>query len=275
MAATYRPRLQKEGKLTGSAGSTLPVMVNLVGAIDDKAPVLGIPREILRPLTTFSQAGDIADRLAEAFGGDRLVIRYSGWRKGGLKSSVLTGFDPEGKLGGAKGLGTLADKLQGMNARLFPDADFQYVYRDKLFDGFSSSKDVVRFITSESAYKPAYNKATFVPDADEMCIRDSGDAAALYEHGRWADQQPGGGTRRVGCYHPSKPGAIRQHGGVRRRVLRAGLRPVPAVPGGGEKESVPAGIRHHRRGGRHAGRCLLYTSCAAARAPSRARWCAG
>lgn len=71
VAATYRTRLQKEGKLTGSAGSTLPVMVNLVGAIDDKAPVLGIPREILRPLTTFSQAGDIADRLAEAFGGDR------------------------------------------------------------------------------------------------------------------------------------------------------------------------------------------------------------
>ena len=168
VAATYRIRLQKEGKLTGSAGATLPVMVNLVGAIDDKAPVLGIPREILRPLTTFSQAGDIADRLAEAFGGDRLVIRYSGWRKGGLKSSVLTGFDPEGKLGGAKGLGALADKLQGMNARLFPDADFQYVYRDKLFDGFSSSKDVVRFITSESAYKPAYNKATFVPDADGL-----------------------------------------------------------------------------------------------------------
>ena len=81
---------------------------------------------------------------------------------------MLTGFDPEGKLGGAKGLGTLADKLQGMNARLFPDADFQYVYRDKLFDGFSSSKDVVRFITSESAYKPAYNKATFVPDADGL-----------------------------------------------------------------------------------------------------------
>lgn len=164
VAAAYRSRLKEEGSLDGSAGSTLPIMVNLIGAIDDKAPVLGVPREIIRPLTTFAQAETIADRLAEVFGGERLVFRYSGWRKGGLKSSVLTGFDPEGKLGGAKGLQSLTNKLAEMNARLFPDADFQYVYRDKWFDGFSSSGDVVRFITSESAYKPAYNKATFIPD---------------------------------------------------------------------------------------------------------------
>lgn len=112
----------------------------------------------MRPLTTFEQAGEIVDRLAQTFGGDRLIIRYSGWRKGGLKSSLLDGFDPEGKLGGEKGLLALAEKLTGMNARLFPDADFQYVYRDGLFDGFSSTNDVVRFITSESAYKPAYNQ---------------------------------------------------------------------------------------------------------------------
>ena len=156
------------GALNGSSGDKLPVMVNIIGAIDDKEPVLGVPREVLRPLTTFEQAGEIADRLAQAFGGDRLVIRYSGWRKGGLKSSLLDGFDPEGKLGGEKDLLALAEKLTGMGARLFPDADFQYVYRDGLFDGFSSTNDVVRFITSESAYKPAYNKATFAADEDGL-----------------------------------------------------------------------------------------------------------
>lgn len=168
VAAAYRTRLKADGALNGSSGDKMPIMVNLIGAIDDKAPVLGIPREIVRPLTTFEQAGEIVDRLAQTFGGDRLIIRYSGWRKGGLKSSLLDGFDPEGKLGGEKGLLALAEKLTGMNARLFPDADFQYVYRDGLFDGFSSTNDVVRFITSESAYKPAYNKATFVADEEGL-----------------------------------------------------------------------------------------------------------
>ena len=168
IAAAYRNRLKAEGALNGSSGDKLPVMVNIIGAIDDKMPVLGVPREILRPLTTFSQAEEIVGRLAEAFGGDRLVIRYSGWRKGGVKSSLLNGFDPEGKLGGEQGLLALAEKLTGMGARLFPDADFQYVYRDSLFDGFSSTNDVVRFITSESAYKPAYNKATFVADKEGL-----------------------------------------------------------------------------------------------------------
>ena len=156
------------GREASSAAGDVPLFLDMFMGVRVQENFLGIPYHTLRPLTTFSQAVDIADRVAEACGGDRLVIRYSGCGKGGLKSSVLTGFDPEGKLGGAKGLGALADKLQGMNARLFPDADFQYVYRDKLFDEFSSSKDVVRFITSESAYKPAYNKATFVPDADGL-----------------------------------------------------------------------------------------------------------
>ncbi len=168
VATAYRSRLQAEKQLDGSMDKQLPVIVNLIGAIEDTVPVLGIPREVLKPLTTFSQATDIVRRLDTLFDGNPLYVRYTGWRSGGIKSSILTGVDAEKKLGGQQGLDALSEVLTGLGGQLFPDADFQYVYRDKWFDGFSSSRDVARFITSEAAFKPAYNKANFLPDADGL-----------------------------------------------------------------------------------------------------------
>ncbi len=165
LAADYRQSLEKEKGLVGKSDQNpTPILANLIGAVDDKQPIMGFPREVIVPLTTFKQAEEIVGKLNHMFPESPLIIRYSGWRKGGLKSSVLNRFDAEGKLGGNKGILSLLDSMNGMNAKLFPDADFQYVYRDNLFDGFGATKDVVRFITRESAFKPEYNKANFMPE---------------------------------------------------------------------------------------------------------------
>jgi hypothetical protein len=171
IATTYRQNLTKKKGFGGKSGNNIdqaPLLVNLIGAIDDKQPIMGFPREVIVPLTTFKQAEEIIGKLNNMFPNIPLIIRYSGWRKGGLKSSVLNRFDAERKLGGNKGLLSLVDSMSGMNAKLLPDADFQYVYRDILFDGFSASNDVVRFITREAAFKPQYNKANFMPEENGL-----------------------------------------------------------------------------------------------------------
>lgn len=170
VAQRYRQMLRDSGGLAQTAAAPgQAAVVRLLGAIDDKEPIAGIPCEVIRPLTTFEQAASIAGELTQALDGVPLVFRYSGWQKGGVKSPVQTAVKAEGKLGGNAGLEALRKTLAQQEIPLYPDADFQYVYRDSLADGFNRKRDSVQFITREYAYKPIYNIANFLPEASGRC----------------------------------------------------------------------------------------------------------
>lgn len=165
IAADYRRYLTEEGILPAADEEMrLPVMIELIGAIDDIEPFLGVPKEVIRPLTSFSQAVEIAGELSEIFPDSELVVRYRGWQRGGMKSAIASDGKAERLLGGNRGFALMVEAMNKLGVRLFPDVDLQYVYRDRNFDGFSITRNTVRFITSEAAYKPQYNKANFLAD---------------------------------------------------------------------------------------------------------------
>lgn len=168
VAQEYREQLLDRGVLRVQEEEALPLVVRMLGAIDDREPLLGVPREVIRPMTTFAQAQEMAEQLAEALPGSQLVVRYSGWREGGLKAKALEKFDAEGVLGGRKGFMAMAEALARQGIQLFPDADFQYAYRSSFLGGFGSAGEPVRLITSEAAVKPTYNVANFLPNEDGM-----------------------------------------------------------------------------------------------------------
>lgn len=168
VAQEYREQLLDRGVLRVQEEEALPLVVRMLGAIDDREPLLGVPREVIRPMTTFAQAQEMAEQLAEAFPDNQLVVRYSGWREGGLKAKALEKFDAEGVLGGRKGFMAMAEALARQGIQLFPDADFQYAYRSSFLGGFGSAGEPVRLITSEAAVKPTYNVANFLPNEDGM-----------------------------------------------------------------------------------------------------------
>lgn len=168
IAAAYRDQLTAAGRLPAMEDTAVPTVVQLLGAIDDIEPFLGIPREKLHALTTFTQAQDLVEQLTAALPDSRLMIQYTGWQKGGIKSGPASLLQAEGMLGGQKGLTALLNSCAEHGAELFPDADFQYVYRDAAFDGFRSSRDAARTVVSEKAYKPTFSAANFTADPGRL-----------------------------------------------------------------------------------------------------------
>ncbi len=168
LAKAYREELRENGTLSALSAAQVPTVLNLIGAIDDVEPFLGIPREIIVPLTTYAQAEQIAQEMHEALGETQLAIRYTGWQKGGIQTAAANKVRLEGALGGSGDFTQLVQWCRDNGVGLFPDTDFQNVYRTRLFDGYSRTDDAARFVLSETAYRADYNKANFLADPDKL-----------------------------------------------------------------------------------------------------------
>ena len=79
MAECYRNYLTERYDLTPvESRPSIPFYLELIGAIDKLEPVLGIAQTVTHPLTTFSQAQEIAADLGEQ-GIEQIQLKYTGW----------------------------------------------------------------------------------------------------------------------------------------------------------------------------------------------------
>lgn len=164
MAAHYRNQLASAGVLKPlQEEGELPLFVSVLGAIDKRKTVLGVPYKGLVPMTTFSEAGAIADRL----NGDcisNIQMRYLGWFNEGLNHKAPDKVKVDSQLGGASELKELSAKLTSMGGTLYPDVAFQHVFREE--GRFAPAADAARYITREQASRTPYNRAFNSMDLD-------------------------------------------------------------------------------------------------------------
>lgn len=156
MARMYREQLAKDGKLRPlEEGGNLPFYVDVLGSIDKQKSFLGIPYDAVVPMTSFAEAGQMAQALAEE-GIANVRMRYLGWFGKGMHHRPPVKAQPDRGLGGSTGLKKLAAQLAEQGGALYPDVAFQYVYRD---DGhFNPSADAARFVTREIAELHPYDR---------------------------------------------------------------------------------------------------------------------
>jgi len=128
-----------------------PFLVELIGAIDKDLPVMGVPRNVTVPLTTYEEANIIIEELLNE-GLDNLVIKYTGWSKGGIRHNYPDNVKLEKKLGNRKDFNSLLKTVEENDLKLFPDIAFLNVYRDKVFDGFIGYRDNSRFLSRRRAF---------------------------------------------------------------------------------------------------------------------------
>lgn len=137
----------------------VPVSVELIGAIDKRVVVAGLPVQKVVPTTTFGQAGDILGTLRES-GVRNLNARVAGWLKGGVKQKTLTGVRVLNELGGEKGAEALMEKARSYGIPLYFDGITAFAYDSGLLDGFVAARDAARYITREvneiSRYSPVF-----------------------------------------------------------------------------------------------------------------------
>lgn len=157
MAKDYRETLERQGDLTPlTEQADLPFYVSVLGAVDKRKTFLGVPYQGIVPLTTFEQAGEMADRLRQD-GVSNVHMRYLGWFNDGLNHEIPSSVKVEHKLGSVSDLRKLSGKLEQSGGKLYPDVAFQHVFQK---DGpFAPASDAARFITREEAARTPYNRA--------------------------------------------------------------------------------------------------------------------
>ena len=163
MAKEYETYLKKtygEKYFEMKKDTEAPVNVEVIGAVDKTEQILGIPVSRPLELTSFDEAGEIADEL-KANGFNNVNIRYTGWCNGGVNQTVLSKAKPIGKLGGKSDLKALSSKLSGMGYKLALNGITTLALDSNIFDGFFSFTDAAKNISEERMELHKYSSVTY------------------------------------------------------------------------------------------------------------------
>lgn len=156
MAHYYQDYLIDKGYLSRiNPKEDIPLMLELIGAVPDRQPILGIPRNVIIPMTTYKEAEAIISKLLENKI-DNLSVSYLGWMKNGFMSGYPTKVRLESKLGTEADLKDLIELTNSNQVNFYPSVDFMFVYRDTWFDGFRSTRDAARSLTRNVAVAGGY-----------------------------------------------------------------------------------------------------------------------
>ena len=166
MANYYRSYLvNRYGLERIDSDSPLPLNVELIGGIHDKQTVVGAPREVIHPMTTYTDVVTILNDLQNR-GVDHVRVRYVGWSKGGVEHFYPNKVRLEMSLGAEEDFQALLDFVDSNSVDLYLDVNFMTVYRNTLFDGFKVGRDAARFLNRSAAKVWDFNIATFQQISD-------------------------------------------------------------------------------------------------------------
>jgi hypothetical protein len=160
MARYYHHYLvERKGLTPKRQGEGIPFFLEVIGVVPKTQPVLGVAREVQLPLTTFSQAQAMVEKLLQS-GVTNLSLRYSGWLQGGLYHRYPNGVKLAPGLGGEQGLKDLAQFLRENQVPFYPAVEFLRVQRSGAFQGFTPSRQAARAVNGVYATWPDYDPVT-------------------------------------------------------------------------------------------------------------------
>ena len=159
MAKAYQQYLvENYGLKKTDASEDLPFFLSIVGNIVRDEPVIGVPREVVRSLTSFGQTAEIVQQLLDQ-DVNNIKLRYGGWLKGGPEHIFPTKVQFEKSVGGEEGFRKLQQFLADRGIEFYPQVGFQIVYQDKWLDGFRARRDAAKFFDNRPKRLRVYDLA--------------------------------------------------------------------------------------------------------------------
>jgi len=123
----YRARLIDEGVFTqNDSQSDIKFYYDVLGGVERREFFLGTQYRGLFAMTTFDEAGDMAEDLSER-GISNQVMNYQGWTNGGYYHDVFWRVHVPTKLGGRGRMELLSEKLAELGGTFYADVAFQKV----------------------------------------------------------------------------------------------------------------------------------------------------
>ena len=178
MAKEYRNILFAGAQKTQN--KDIPLAVEIVGAIEKKQQVFGIPKTRPYALTTYKETASIINQVQE-LGFENVNYKLSGFINGGIRSTLMNKVRFVSQLGGASGFKKMLKAVDGTSAKLYLDGSVQTQYRTGLFGGFMSYRDSARFVSDELCKLNEYSTIWYGKDDERdnyyllrQSLRDKG-----------------------------------------------------------------------------------------------------
>ena len=151
MAHEYRNRLlEKYAFPAYQFKDSVPIAVEITGAVNKTRHRLGIPFDLPLKLTSYKETEDMMHDFS-GFGWKNVHVKLTGWFNRSVDHSVPTRIKLIGELGNKKEFLNIAASAKQCGYELFPEADFLYMKDLSLFDGFSLYRDAARYVNRKRA----------------------------------------------------------------------------------------------------------------------------
>lgn len=148
MAKEYRSYLVKKHNLTERKEQSVPVAVEILGAVDKIQQVAGFPKSRPFAVTSYERTAEIINNLKKT-GLSNMYVKLSGFFNGGIKQTLLSKVKFLRILGGKSDFAKMTESLKG--ERVYLDGITQFAVNSGISDGFMNYRDSARFVSSELA----------------------------------------------------------------------------------------------------------------------------
>ena len=168
MADAYREYLQEKypDYMKKQTTAEVPMTIDILGSIEVLKQIAGIPTKTPVALTTYKEAAELIEDMA-LNKWNNLNVRYQGWFNGGIQNAAATEIRLIGALGGKSSLKKVISTAQEKNYNLYLDGEVQYVYANKLFDGYSKNSDSAKLVNREFVKLYEFSPVWFGQDKDK------------------------------------------------------------------------------------------------------------
>lgn len=162
LANTYRDYLVNEKGLTNKTeGSTASYYLDLYGGTVKTQSIAGFPVDQETPATTYLQAKEILEKLADK-GVDDVIVTYNDFNAAGIVGMISAGVDYSGTLGGKNDFTALSNFINEKNYKLFPSVDLMEF--ENSGNGYSFTLNAAKQVTKAYATQNNYDLAFGIPN---------------------------------------------------------------------------------------------------------------
>lgn len=168
MAEGYRSYLMDHHpQLMKKTESDLPVVVELIGAIDRTKHILGVPRRHPYRLTSYEDVRSITKQLVDS-GLTDLSIKYNGWFNDGILHKAPNEVKLISELGSKREFHQMVSYLNENNVKLYLESTFQFVNNNTIGDNFLPIRDGAKLVNRKLVELYPYHPIWYGEDQDKQ-----------------------------------------------------------------------------------------------------------
>jgi hypothetical protein len=161
MAKEYRSWLLNKYPFLGARKeNSVPIAVEIVGAVNKTQHRLGIPFDLPLKLTSYNEMKNIVNNFAD-MGWKNVRVKLNGWFNRSVDHSEPSKIKLIGDLGSRDDFLGLVSAAKQNNFTLYPEADFLYIRDVNLFSSYSLYRDSARYVSRKRIEKYPYSFVWF------------------------------------------------------------------------------------------------------------------